>query len=478
MLNKCLRTMVVAVLLMPSFGSSWASSISVTLSPGGLAEHISRIEDERPSAVVLDGYCDVRDLRLLAERLPDSVDTLDMKALQIKRYEYPFSSSVDRGVYADGEIPPYVFAFSGFRSVVLPANTSVVSEGAFASSSIEEVCLGDGVERIGDYAFACCPRLCKATFRWRLRKIGKGAFEGCPSLKEIDFSQTAVTDFPERLLAGCTSLSSVKLPGIIKYVGTEAFANTAIGSVAVTRETECGDYALSSIPSLESVVIDGARSSKGMLFNNPRLAKGGATVGEVAPLYMAGNTSYADSRVIVSGTVIGEYSLAGIAVDSLVFGDGLREIRPNAFSRLDRLCLINAFALGGNLPEVVDESFSGIRPEGIRLGVNGDFIDVWKAHPIWGRFDIFAGISGIEDVVPDLSADDICISSDGKTVYVRASSVIASVALYSVSGSLVYASSPGNAETGIDVSAWKGSVLVADVTDVRGNRKSIKILID
>ncbi len=70
---------------MPSFGSSWASSISVTLSPGGLAEHISRIEDERPSAVVLDGYCDVRDLRLLAERLPDSVDTLDMKALQIKR---------------------------------------------------------------------------------------------------------------------------------------------------------------------------------------------------------------------------------------------------------------------------------------------------------------------------------------------------------------------------------------------------------
>jgi len=77
-----------------------------------------------------------------------------------------------------------------------------------------------------------------------------------------------------------------------------------------------------------------------------------------------------------------------------------------------------------------------------------------------------------------LSADDICISSDGKTVYVRASSVIASVALYSVSGSLVYASSPGNAETGIDVSAWKSSVLVADVTDVRGNRKSIKILID
>ncbi len=470
--------MVVAVLLMPSFGSSWASSISVTLSPGGLAEHISRIEDERPSAVVLDGYCDVGVCGLLAERLPDSVDTLDMKALQIKRYEYPFSSSVDRGVYADGEIPPYVFAFSGFRSVVLPANTSVVSEGAFASSSIEEVCLGDGVERIGDYAFACCPRLCKATFRWRLRKIGKGAFEGRPSLKEIDFSQTAVTDFPERLLAGCTSLSSVKLPGIIKYVGTEAFANTAIGSVAVTRETECGDYALSSMPSLESVVIDGARSSKGMLFNNPRLAKGGATVGEVAPLYMAGNTSYADSRVIVSGTVVGEYSLAGIAVDSLIFGDGLREIRPNAFSRLDRLRLINAFALGGNLPEVVDESFSGMRPEGIRLGVNGDFIDVWKAHPLWGRFDIFAGISGIEDVVPDLSADDICISSDGKTVYVRASSVIASVALYSVSGSLVYASSPGNAETGIDVSAWKGSVLVADVTDVRGNRKSIKILID
>ena len=98
MLNKCLRTMVVAVLLMPSFGSSWASSLSVTLSPGGLAEHISRIEDERPSAVVLDGSCDVRDLRLLAERLPDSVDTLDMKALQIKRSEYPISSSVDRGV--------------------------------------------------------------------------------------------------------------------------------------------------------------------------------------------------------------------------------------------------------------------------------------------------------------------------------------------------------------------------------------------
>lgn len=477
-IGLCVRkTAVAGWMLCPALTAA-ASALSITLSPGTFDDHIAGIEAVKPSSLVIEGSCDVRDMKLIAECLPQSVDTLDMSALYIAEYAYPFNSTEERGVYGQGELPPYLFAFSRFRSVSLPANTAFLPEGLFASSGIEEISLGSGIKSIGEYAFFCCSSLRKVEFSWGLERMGTGSFEGCVALEEMDLSQTAVRDFPGRFLAGCTSLTAVKLPGIIKSVGTEAFANTSLGSVSVTWETECGDFALSSMPELQSVSLDGAKSSKGLLFNNPKLSQGAITEGAYAPLYLAGASSVSDPRILVSATVLGEYSLAGISVDSLVLGAGLVEIKGNALYGINRLRLINATALKGMLPEVTEESFYGINPSEIRLGVDGDHIDAWKAHPQWSRFDLFVGNSGVDDVDDDIQGSTVLISASGKTISVKAFSPLVSVALYSAGGTLLYAASPGMAETEIDASSWGQSVVIADASDSAGNRKSIKIVID
>lgn len=76
-----------------------------------------------------------------------------------------------------------------------------LSSGAFQGSKVKNVKLGKNV-----------------------KKIGKGAFKNCKSLKKITFSSKTQTIGAESF-SGCTKLGSVSLPASVKTIGTKAFKN-------------------------------------------------------------------------------------------------------------------------------------------------------------------------------------------------------------------------------------------------------------
>ena len=89
-------------------------------------------------------------------------------------------------------------AFSGCGKqtgkVNLLGNLKTVSESAFANTGIEEVTVQDGIESIGEDAFASCKKLKRVIIADSVMTIGRSAFEYCSSLKEITLPISAKYD--------------------------------------------------------------------------------------------------------------------------------------------------------------------------------------------------------------------------------------------------------------------------------------------
>ena len=88
-----------------------------------------------------------------------------------------------------------ISAFSGCSGitgkVTLSGKLGKVSESAFSNTGIEEVKVQDGIETIGDDAFAECKNLEKVMIADSVGALGKRAFEYCSSLKEIHLPVSA-----------------------------------------------------------------------------------------------------------------------------------------------------------------------------------------------------------------------------------------------------------------------------------------------
>ena len=114
---------------------------------------------------------------------------------------------------------------------------------------VKTVVIHEGVENIGNNAFAGCVNLSSVTLPDSLVRIGQYAFLGCSSLKEFTLPHwvtmypsvfaecTALThfEFPEEsdyvssnLFRDCTALRRVTLPGSIRQIGSFAFYNCTV----------------------------------------------------------------------------------------------------------------------------------------------------------------------------------------------------------------------------------------------------------
>jgi len=81
-------------------------------------------------------------------------------------------------------ILPYAFAFSPLISVSLPDTLTVIEDGAFMGSKLEEINLV-GVEIIKSFAFAMCDNMKYIVISDNMKYIGYGVFMFCDSLTKI-----------------------------------------------------------------------------------------------------------------------------------------------------------------------------------------------------------------------------------------------------------------------------------------------------
>lgn len=115
------------------------------------------------------------------------------------------------------------------KSVVIDDGVNHVGEYAFAHCNVlEKVTLLDaqysfaGVETVGDYAFYKCVSLREIEFSSNVREIGESAFRDCSALKSVKVPSNVIS-LNADAFRGCLGLEKVTIPQFINRIGSNVF---------------------------------------------------------------------------------------------------------------------------------------------------------------------------------------------------------------------------------------------------------------
>ena len=98
----------------------------------------------------------------------------------------------------------------------------LLEDEEYDAPEMETLGIPDGVEKIGDYAFAYCMNLNTVEIADSVRIIGDRAFEGCENLKKIRLP-AGLQEIEEFTFFLCWELKSIVLPDSIRKIGKNAF---------------------------------------------------------------------------------------------------------------------------------------------------------------------------------------------------------------------------------------------------------------
>lgn len=118
---------------------------------------------------------------------------------------------------------------------------------------ISSLTIGEGVTRIGDYAFMLCSFVTKVVIPESVTSMGDWAFNICTGLQEA-YIGDGVTEIAAKAFAECTALKTVVIGKSIQRIGDQAF-NTRSSWDQMTLEKITvlfDDIASGSFPVLES----------------------------------------------------------------------------------------------------------------------------------------------------------------------------------------------------------------------------------
>ena len=118
---------------------------------------------------------------------------------------------------------------------------------------ISSLTIGEGVTRIGDYAFMLCSFVTKVVIPESVTSMGDWAFVDCTGLQEA-YIGDGVTEIAAKAFAECTALKTVVIGKSIQRIGDQAF-NTRSSWDQMTLEKITvlfDDIASGSFPVLES----------------------------------------------------------------------------------------------------------------------------------------------------------------------------------------------------------------------------------
>lgn len=144
-----------------------------------------------------------------------------------------------------------------------------VNRSAFKGQKIKSVTMPDGLETIGDYAFALCTELDLVNIPEGVTKIGQNAFFADFALEEIEIPESM--EIIEMNAFNSTGLKEIIIPANVISVGEFAFADckelTSVefegsGTVVASNAFKgCGDELMIIAPK-DSPVIDVAKENK------------------------------------------------------------------------------------------------------------------------------------------------------------------------------------------------------------------------
>ena len=126
--------------------------------------------------------------------------------------------------------------------------------GWIIGAKFSKLTIGNGVTKIGNYAFKSCSSLTSVTIPDSVTEIGDNAFYRCSSLTSITIPDS-VTSIGEDAFYYCSSLTSVTIPEGVTSIGEKAFYRcSSLTSITIPDSvTEIGRDAFFGCTSLTSV---------------------------------------------------------------------------------------------------------------------------------------------------------------------------------------------------------------------------------
>ncbi len=116
------------------------------------------------------------------------------------------------------------FPRTGITEISIPASVKSIEDYVFGyCSNLASVKLSEGLESIGGWAFRACYNLKKIVIPDSITTLkGVGTFEDCSALTDVVIG-SGITEIPETMFCGWSSLETVHIPASVKKIGAGAF---------------------------------------------------------------------------------------------------------------------------------------------------------------------------------------------------------------------------------------------------------------
>ena len=207
------------------------------------------------------------------------------------------------------------FSNTSLKEIVFPASMKTIPKSILENTQVEKIVLSEGVEEIGDYAFANNKLLKSVVFPSTLKKIGRGAFKNS-NLESVTLP-SGLEEIAEDAFS-YNKLSAVILPTHLKTLGDSSFSNNNLKEVTLPSNLEVLGTAFVDNSSLSKITFsEGLKEIKGS--SNLRLS-----------------------------------AFSGTAIKSVVLPKSLEKIGDDAFYNLNGLADI---VIPENVTSIGDEAF-------------------------------------------------------------------------------------------------------------------------
>ena len=392
-------------------------AITVTATAGQLANVVT---NHGITSLEINGSIDARDFKFIADELTE-LKTLVLTNVAIKSYQGKQSDNLlgSEQHFAENTIPYCALVgLVKLSKVRLPENLTAIGFGAFAGcSSLTSINLPASLQVIGDNAFNSCSALKYMTIAGNIKNLGAKAFAHCSELEYLIINPEVPIEIGDEAFADCGKLFSVKIGANVTSVGNGAFNGcTALKTISInpgSKIESIGDKAFYA-SALEKINLDAmprlkhlgawalARTKlskfslpthvksldEGTLFYNKSLKtiEFPKTLTYLPDYMLAGCDNIVDAAFMTQHMGnIGDYALYNQSQHtSLKLPFQVYYIGTQAMAGMTGLNQITSEPL--EVPELGEDVWAGINQSKVKLLVNKDVINDYKAADQWMNF--------------------------------------------------------------------------------------------